>query len=31
MELPGWLWPMTVSIGALLLIIAFIFFASRRK
>lgn len=30
MELPGWIWPMTVSVGALALIIAFIFFSVRK-
>jgi hypothetical protein len=30
MELPGWIWPITVSVGALLLIVAFIILASRK-
>jgi hypothetical protein len=30
MELPGWIWPITVSVGALLFIVAFIILASRK-
>jgi hypothetical protein len=30
MELPGWIWPIMVSVGALLFIFVFIFLASRK-